>query len=186
MEPSRRNIIFLIKRNVSFVLLRMEMYFLEAKLGTGRMKGRDENERENRGQEKKSKGKGSLINCLQRFCYMNNSAPTGSNYCRVSGTKDIHWFITHFPKSWWGLEKEKCNSKNKWTQSYFLTPFCLTHLTLGSFLLPISTTVLLFRPLSSTNWVSVAASVLLPQNSYLPVCRCVTRSLGCLGFLPKI
>ena len=60
MEPSRRNIIFLMKKNVSFVLLRMEIYFLEAKLGTVRVKGSDENERENGGQDKKSKGKGPL------------------------------------------------------------------------------------------------------------------------------
>ena len=57
MEPSRRNITFLI-RNVSFVLLRMEMYFLEAKLGTVRMKGSDENERKNGGQDRKPQGKG--------------------------------------------------------------------------------------------------------------------------------
>ena len=59
MEPSRRNVIFLI-RNVSFVLLRMEIYSLKAKLGTVRMKGSDENERKNGGQDRKPKGKGSL------------------------------------------------------------------------------------------------------------------------------
>ena len=116
-------------------------------------------------------------NCLQRFCYMRNSAPAGSNHCQASGTKDIPWFVTHCLKSWWGLE-EKCIRKNKWTQSYFLTPFCLTRLTLFSLLLPISPTVLLFRLLSSASWISVAtfcspASDLLPTG--LPLCHTVTR-----------
>ena len=58
MEPSRRDIIFLIKRNMPFVLSTMEMQFLEAKLVTVRVKGSGEDEKVKEGGTRSQTEKG--------------------------------------------------------------------------------------------------------------------------------